>query len=299
MKIDQLRYFLEAAREEHIGRAAARVAISPSAVSRGIAELERELGRELFVKRGKNVSLTGCGRLLMERAETLLNGVDALRDELGSETAELSGHYRLASSHGVCARRLTQAWSRVQTENPRLSAELYSLRSADVARGAAEGAFDLGVCHNPQDGAELASRTLYKGRLLLAVRRGHPVLKLPPAARPAALSRWSAALPKAFGGIENCESHPAFRRYGIVPRADFMFDSYDAALARVRATDSWGLFPDLFLREDAPCAAPIAPPGWNAEFRVTAVWPKRRWLAKPLRLTLDALEAGLNGRKTA
>ena len=40
MKIDQLRYFFETARQGHIGRAANIVAISPSAISHSIAALE-------------------------------------------------------------------------------------------------------------------------------------------------------------------------------------------------------------------------------------------------------------------
>ena len=51
MKLDQLTYFLEAARHEHIGKAAKAVAISPSAISHSISALEKELGRPLFKKR--------------------------------------------------------------------------------------------------------------------------------------------------------------------------------------------------------------------------------------------------------
>ena len=54
-------------------------------ISRSISELERELGRELFVKRGKNVALTNHGKLLMERAESFLSGLEAIKDELAAE----------------------------------------------------------------------------------------------------------------------------------------------------------------------------------------------------------------------
>jgi LysR family transcriptional activator of glutamate synthase operon len=58
MKIDQLIYFAETAKEEHIGRAAKILGISPSAISHSIASLEGELQLKLFQKKGKNIFLT-------------------------------------------------------------------------------------------------------------------------------------------------------------------------------------------------------------------------------------------------
>jgi DNA-binding transcriptional LysR family regulator len=294
MKIEQLRYFLEAARQEHLGRAAVKISISPSAISRSISELERELGRELFVKRGKNVALTNHGKLLMERAESFLSGLEAIKDELASEQVEQVGHYRLAATHGLCARRLVPAWSRIQTKNPRLTAEVYTLRSAEVAAGVASGEYDFGLSLSPQESPSLGARVLYRGQLVLAVRRGHPVLKLPLAARAAKLSDYPAVLAKSFQGVDNCESHPAFGRFDIAPRLEFMFDSYDVAVERLCSTDSWSLFPDLLLEEAGGRLAAIVPPGWQAELRVAALWPKHRFLTRPLKRLLVELAADLN-----
>jgi DNA-binding transcriptional LysR family regulator len=294
MKIEQLRYFLEAARQEHIGRAAVRISISPSAISRSISELERELGRELFSKRGKNVVLTNHGKLLMERAESFLSGLESIKDELASEQVAQQGHYRLAATHGLCARRLVPAWSRIQAKNPLLTAEVYTLRSADVAAGVASGEYDFGLCFSPQESPSLGSRVLYRGQLVIAVRRGHPLLKLPPAARAAKVSDYPASLAKAFSGVDNCESHPVFGRFDIAPKLEFMFDSYDVAVERLCSTDSWSLFPDILLDDAGGRLAAIVPPGWNAELRVTALWPKHRYVTRPLKNLLVELAADLN-----
>ena len=61
MTLDQLRYFLAAARFEHIGKAAQSVSISPSAISTAIAALEDELGCELFRREGKSIVLNVSG----------------------------------------------------------------------------------------------------------------------------------------------------------------------------------------------------------------------------------------------
>jgi DNA-binding transcriptional LysR family regulator len=294
MKIEQLRYFLEAAKTEHIGRAAAKVAISPSAISRSISELEHELGRELFVKRGKNVALTNHGKLLRDRAGVFLSELESIKDELAADDVAERGHYRLAATHGLCARRLVPAWSKIQARNPRLTAEVYTLRSAEVAAGVASGEYDFGLTLSPQESPSLGSRVLYRGQLVLAVRRGHPLLKLSPVSAAAKISDYPAALAKSFQGVDNCESHPVFGRFDIVPKLDFMFDSYEVATERLCATDSWSLFPDLLLDESRGRLAAIVPPGWNADVRVAGVWPKHRFLTRPLKRLLTELAADLN-----
>jgi len=39
-----------------------------------------------------------------------------------------------------------------------------------------------------------------------------------------------AALPKAFQGIDNCETHPMFEAFGIVPDVRLVFDNYEVAI---------------------------------------------------------------------
>src|ERR1700722_3577991 len=110
MKLDQLTYFLETAKQEHIGKASRVLAISPSAISHSISSLEEELGYPLFVKKGKNILLTNQGRLLMERAAEIVQRTQAIKDELTSDKLELQGHFRLAATHVLSAHFLAPSW---------------------------------------------------------------------------------------------------------------------------------------------------------------------------------------------
>ena len=58
MEIRTLRYFLEAAREQSVSRAADKVHVTQPALSKQIRELETELGRKLFVRSSHSVRLT-------------------------------------------------------------------------------------------------------------------------------------------------------------------------------------------------------------------------------------------------
>lgn len=291
MKIDQLRYFLETARHGHIGKASNVLAISPSAISHSIAALEEELGRELFLKKGKNIVLTSHGKLLMERARKLLQDVDAVKDEVASDSVELQGHYRLAATHVLCSRFLAPTWTKIQSANPRLSAEIYSLRSAAVVAAVAGGEFDFGLCLSPQPHPSLNMEQVSGGQLVIVVGKKHPVLKLEKRARFRALSSYPASLAKAFQGIDNCESHPIFEKYGIVPDVRFAFDSYDVAVENVTSSQSWALVPCWVLRSHRDRLAAVWTKGWEAPLTTAAIWPKNRLLTKAMRRLIDGIRA--------
>jgi DNA-binding transcriptional LysR family regulator len=74
MEIFELKYFVHAAREQSIQKAAEKIPISPASVSKAISRLEEELGNvNLFQRTGRNLSLTPAGHHLLQKAEEILN----------------------------------------------------------------------------------------------------------------------------------------------------------------------------------------------------------------------------------
>jgi DNA-binding transcriptional LysR family regulator len=72
LDIRQLQYFVAVAEEEHVGRAAERLHISQSPLSRQIAQLEEKLGLTLFERSQQRIRLTRDGRTFLAEAQAFL-----------------------------------------------------------------------------------------------------------------------------------------------------------------------------------------------------------------------------------
>ncbi len=81
IELRQLRYFVAVAEELHFGRAAARLHMSQSPLSRAIRELERDLGVVLFLRTTRHVELTPAGQVLLERGRRALTEVELAIEE--------------------------------------------------------------------------------------------------------------------------------------------------------------------------------------------------------------------------
>ena len=68
MELRTLRYFLAVAQEENMTAAANSLHVSQPALSYQIAELEKETGKQLFVRSGRKMILTEEGMFLRSRA---------------------------------------------------------------------------------------------------------------------------------------------------------------------------------------------------------------------------------------
>lgn len=109
MEIRVLRYFLAVVREETISRAAEVLHITQPTLSRQLAELEEELGTQLFMRGKRKISLTDAGMLLRRRAEDIVELADKTEQELIGSAQELGGLISIGSAVSCAA----QIWPRL------------------------------------------------------------------------------------------------------------------------------------------------------------------------------------------
>jgi DNA-binding transcriptional LysR family regulator len=140
IELRQLRYFVAVAEELHFGRAAERLHMSQSPLSRAIRELERELGVVLFVRTTRRVELTPAGSLLLERTRRALAEIDGAVADARHLTGSGDGVLRLGHGpfSGAPATRIVEV---LQAERPELIMRLVQEMTPDSLRRV--GAHDL------------------------------------------------------------------------------------------------------------------------------------------------------------
>lgn len=286
MKFDQLQYFVETAKRQHIGQAARFLKISPSAISHSIAALEEELGKALFEKQGRQIKLTHHGKRLLDHALFLLSETERIREELSSDEIKMRGHYRIGATHTLCSEFLTPAWMNIQNEHAALTATLHSLRSGEIISRVSAGELDLGICFSPQSGPNYEQELLHQGRLVFCFGKKHPFLK---DRRLEEMGSFPCIAALAAQGIENCEDHPAFQSLGLQPRIVNFFDSYDVAIKALKFNHVWTLLPDFLAFSHRHEIETYIPRGWSADYKIVAVWPKFRIRTQALDCVIEKI----------
>lgn len=288
MKIDQLTYFLETAKTQHIGKASKAMNISSSAISHSISTLEEELGVKLFEKQGKYIFLTPFGKKFAEKAEPILLQLGNLKAEMQSDDIKPSGHYKVGASHGLANHWVSRALYGFQKNNPDVHFELLSLRSAQIVEQVSSGELDIGICFSPTESPKLQAIKIKIEPLCIAVSSKNPILKLSLKKQITELSQLNALSPKAFQGIEVCEDHPALRKEKIIVNTKIIYDSYDVAAEIIAMSSYWGLLPKIICERYG--LKIISPDGFKAEASITAVIPKHRPLNRFMQSWVNSLK---------
>ena len=99
MELRVLRYFLAVAQEESISGAAEFLHLTQPTLSRQLMDLEAELGKKLFIRGNRKVSLTEDGVLLRKRASEIVELVEKTESEFwGTEEAVAEAYNEIKQS---------------------------------------------------------------------------------------------------------------------------------------------------------------------------------------------------------
>jgi len=138
---NDLRYFLELSRQGKLVKAALRLQVDHTTVSRRIASLEKQLQARLFDKSPTGYQLTDAGMRLLPMAEKIESQSNHLYQTLSGKDARLSGTVRISTSEGIGAQVIARHIGEFRLEHPDIEIELMadtrrtslSKREADIA----------------------------------------------------------------------------------------------------------------------------------------------------------------------
>lgn len=145
MEIRVLKYFLAVAEDENITSAAGKLHMTQPALSRQMMDLERELGKQLFVRTNKKTYLTEDGLFLKQRAQEILSLVEKTTSELQSTTEEISGqiHFGAGETDSMCF--FADVIEGIHRKHPKIQFNLFSGNADDILEKLEKGILDFGL----------------------------------------------------------------------------------------------------------------------------------------------------------
>jgi hypothetical protein len=135
LELRHLRCFIAVAEELHFARAAERLHIEQSPLSRAIKELEEGLGVQLFVRTTRSTRLTRAGTLFLDHVPRIFTALQQARDSVKAAANGFHGQLRVALSDGIPPSRFPIARSVVEGF---INAAFFVTQPVEISRRALE-----------------------------------------------------------------------------------------------------------------------------------------------------------------
>jgi DNA-binding transcriptional LysR family regulator len=160
-----------------ISAAAERLHVTQPAVSKALAELERDLGFTLFARRGRNVQLLAVG----DRLVTLARRIDQELQRGGADVAAMvrgaQGHLVIGATNAVLSRLLPTAVAAFKLEQPLVTISVRSNALKEMWESLRQGQLDVVVARLPDDERprDLRAHVLGPAREVVVMSLNHPL----------------------------------------------------------------------------------------------------------------------------
>lgn len=177
-RLQQLRGFYYAARHQSISKAAELMYLSQPSVSLQIKALERELGVQLFERRGPRISLTYAGRQLVELATPLVEGIDQLEETFAAQRESVDrGTVNIAAGGSTIQYILPPFVGKFMQDHPQVDVRLHNVTGKGGLAKLRAGDADFAVGPMLDAPPDIVFHPIVTHEPMLITRRDHPLAK--------------------------------------------------------------------------------------------------------------------------
>lgn len=177
MELRHLRCFLALADELHFARAAERLHMDQSPLSRTIKELEEELGVPLFTRTTRSTRLNPAGKVFLERVPRIFVALEQACDGVRSAANGFQGQLRIALSDGITPSRLPALLARSREEEPEVEIRLFEVPLEQQIKGLHDDLYDAGLSMADEVGDGIVAVPAWEDELMVALSSRHPLLE--------------------------------------------------------------------------------------------------------------------------
>jgi DNA-binding transcriptional LysR family regulator len=292
MDVRALRTFVEVARRQGFTRASESLHVTQPAISKMVRALEEELGTPLLVRERRRVTLTDAGRIVLERAQGILDAMRVMEEDVVELSALRRGRLRIGMPPIVGVAFFPPLLGEFHTAHPGIVLELREEGSHRIEALVTERELDVGAVVLPTDEGAFETMPFVHDELRAVLHPSHPLAR-----RPALALRELAGTPFVLYRPEFAlHGHilEACRRAGFEPHVASESSHWDFIVAMVAANIGVALLPQTICRQldrrqvrTVPLTKPVIP--WD----VALVWKRGRHLPPATRAFLDLAQRRL------
>lgn len=292
VNLDVIRSFFAIIEHGSLNRAAVRLRLSQSTLTRQLHALEHAVGGRLFERTASGVALTSAGHALSDGMRPLLAGFDAVLEETRNLACGKRDQVRIGYLMSAAADFLHPALRALRKAHPEVKVKLLDLSPGEQIRALRQGQLDLALIGHAGTMLEkdFFVRRVASLPLLAAISEQHPL-----AAKPAL--RLADLRGEHFVGAPD-EDVPGHNRWitqlcrGAGFRARFLENapSLTQGLATVVTDHAIALVPDYTKSMPVPGVVfrPLLDPA--ARWNLVVAWQRGKASA-PVRALLEAMPA--------
>lgn len=176
MELRHLRYFIAVAEERSFTRAAERLHVDQSPLSRAIKDLEYDLGTQLLSRTTRNTRLTWAGEVFLVEARRVLTALEQAKVSGKSAGSGFRGLIRVAISDGVASPQFAALLARCREDEPDVRLRVFEVPLGQQVLGLRTDEYDVGFSYASSDAEGLMAAPAWSDPLVLAIPARHPLL---------------------------------------------------------------------------------------------------------------------------
>ncbi|WP_448951908.1 LysR family transcriptional regulator [Labrys neptuniae] len=303
--LDQLQVFLAIVEAGSFAGAARQLGRATSVVSYTIANLEAQLGLELFDREStRKPQLTDAGKAMLSEARVVARGVGSLIAKAKGLTSGLEAEVTLTVDVMLPPCVLVQVLNAFQAEFPTVSLRLHVEALGAVTQHVLDGVSDLGVSGPlARDIIGIERRNIGAIRMIPVAAPSHPLAKLDS-------EQVDVQAPEHVQLVLTDRSKlTEGQEHGVVSAKTWRIADLGAKFMLLRSGIGWGSMPEEMVRDDVAAGrlARLAMTGWDRNLYLlqsvrrtdTALGPAGSWLLARLKAALGEDREAMNATRSA
>lgn len=246
MDTTQLEAFTTVAELQSFSKAAERLHLTQSAISKRIAALENHLDIVLFERFGQRIQLTEAGKTLLLDAREILDKVGEMKQHSDMSKQIISGKLRIATSHHIGLYRLPSILQAFVKKYPKVQLDMHFTDSEVAYEEVGQGLFDLAIATLPQNPATTIETTpLWHDELVIMFAKRH-AMNEHPTLTAEILADYPAILPDEDTFTRRIIDD-VFKNSGINYQLAFSTNYLETIKVMVEAGLGWSVLPKIML----------------------------------------------------